>query len=110
MKNAVQPGNVLTMIAGNGGVLSGTLQIVGAIIGVAATSAAQGHEYELQTGGVWELPKTPAQAWAAGDKVYWDATNNVATTTSSTNTLIGVAIRSAANPSGAGVVRLNTSF
>ncbi|MFD2030608.1 capsid cement protein [Ancylobacter dichloromethanicus] len=39
--------------------------------------------------------------------MYFDATNKVATTTASGNSLIGVAMAAAANPSATGRVRLN---
>lgn len=110
MKNYIQPGNVLTLVAGAGGVKSGELVVQGAIVAVAATSAAAGEEFEAKIGEVYELPKTAAEAWAVGDPVYFDAANKMATSTAGTNKLIGVAAAAAANPSGSGVVRLNPSF
>jgi predicted RecA/RadA family phage recombinase len=112
MKNFIKPGKVLTMIAPAGGVTSGELVFIGSIFGIAATSAAEGEEFELSTGGVWELPKTAAEAWTVGAKVYWDATNAVATSAdgAGANKQIGVATAVAANPSGIGDVRLNSNF
>ena len=110
MKNHVKAGKMITLVAPSGGVTSGSLVLSGSIFGVAATSAAEGEEFELATGDVWELPKTAAEAWTVGAKIYRDATTGLCTTTSTSNTLIGVAVEAAANPSGTGVVRLNPSF
>jgi predicted RecA/RadA family phage recombinase len=110
MKNHVKAGNATTMTAPSGGVSSGELVFSGSMFGVAATDAAEGEDFELVHGEVWELPKTSAQAWTLGAKVYWDSDDSVATTTSTDNTLIGVAAAAAANPSGTGIVRLNASF
>jgi predicted RecA/RadA family phage recombinase len=51
-----------------------------------------------------------AQAWTAGALVYWDDTAKLFTTTSTSNTLAGVAVAIAANPTATGRVRLNGSF
>jgi len=42
--------------------------------------------------------------------IYWDNTNKQCTTTSTSNTKIGVATAAAANPSSVGNVRLNAVF
>ncbi|CCF19157.1 conserved protein of unknown function [Pseudorhizobium banfieldiae] len=109
MRNFIQPGKVLTAVAPSGGVVSGQLVQVGLIIGVAATSAAEGEQYELALGEVYELPKVSAQAWTMGAAIYMDATG-IATTVATDNTKIGVAAAAAANPSGSGLVRLNDNF
>lgn len=109
MRNFIQPGKTLTMPAPAGGVVSGALIIIGKIFGVAATTAAETEPFDLDTGGVYELPKTAAEAWAAGDEVYATA-GGVITKTASGNTKVGVAAAPAANPSGSGAVRLNDNF
>jgi predicted RecA/RadA family phage recombinase len=45
-----------------------------------------------------------------GDRVYWNDTAKNFTTTSAGNTLAGVAVAAAVNPSGTGRLRLNGSF
>lgn len=109
MKNYVQRGDVLTLIAPYA-VASGAGLLVGSIFGVATADAASGAEVETKTEGVFDLAKTSAQAWTAGVLIYWDNTNKVATTSSSDNKLIGAATRAAANPSATGRVRLNGAF
>lgn len=106
MKNYIQPGDVVAVPA-PANVASGDGVLVGALFGVATFSALSGAEVEVKTRGVYELPKTAAQAWTVGAAVYWDNTAKECTTTASGNTLIGKALAVAANPSSSGVVRLN---
>ena len=111
MKNYVQPGNTITLTAPYAFV-SGDGLLVGSIFGVAAGSAALGETVEASLVGVFDLKKVASQAWAAGDKVYWDNTNKEATKTATANTLIGVATEAVAGGAGdvIGRVRLNGSF
>ncbi|HSI42122.1 MAG TPA: DUF2190 family protein [Xanthobacteraceae bacterium] len=107
MRNFVQEGRVITVPAPSGGVVSGDGVLVGSLFGVAAFTAAESTDLELCIGGVYRLPKVSAQAWTVGAKIYFDAATKLATTTASGNSLIGVAVTAAANPSATGVVRLN---
>lgn len=109
MKNHVQPGNNLTLPA-PADVLSGELVVIGSIFGVAAGDALSGEPVDLVTGEVFDLPKVSALAIAVGDKVYFDSATKLVNKTSSGNTLVGVAVTAAANPSGFVNVRLNGSF
>lgn len=111
MKNYVQPGNTLTLTAPYA-VVSGDGLLVGSIFGVAAGDAESGATVEAALTGVFDLKKVASQAWAAGDKVYWDNTNKEATKTATGNTLIGVATEAVAGGAGdvIGRVRLNGSF
>ncbi|MGF7163263.1 putative RecA/RadA family phage recombinase [Rhodoligotrophos appendicifer] len=106
-KNFVQPGDTLTLTAPSGGVVSGVAYLIGSLLVVAQVSKAQGLPFAGKPRGVWVLPKTSAQAWTEGVKVYWDNTNKVVTTTATDNTLVGFAVEAAANPSATGVVWLN---
>jgi predicted RecA/RadA family phage recombinase len=106
MKNFLQVGDTVT-VAAPADVSSGDLVVAGSLFGVAATDAASGKPVEIVTTGVFTLPKTSAQAWTLGVKVYWDSENAVLTTTASTNLFIGHAVAAAANPSAAGDVRLS---
>ena len=111
MKNYVQPGNTITLTAPYA-VASGDGLLVGAIFGVAAGTAALGETVEAALTGVYDLKKVASQAWAAGDKVYWDNTAKEATKTTTSNTLIGVAVVAVAGGASdiIGRVRLNASF
>lgn len=111
MKNYVQPGNTITLTAPYA-VASGDGLLVGSIFGIAAADAVSGETVETAVVGVFDLKKTASQAWAAGDKVYWDNTAKEATKTATSNTLIGVAVAAVAGGAGdtIGRVRLNGSF
>jgi len=106
MKSKVQKGDTLTFVAPYA-VASGAPFKVGAFVAVAVTAAAIGATVEGNMEGVFNLPKTSAQAWAIGDKIYWDDTNKVMTTVSTSNTLVGAATAVAANPSSVGQVYLD---
>ncbi len=106
MKNFIQHGDTLTVPAPSGGVVSGGVVIIGSLKGIAGSTAAVGVDVAVKTTGVFELPKASAQAWTIGAPVYWDATAGNATTTSTSNTLLGYASEIAANPSAVGRVRL----
>lgn len=111
MKNYVQPGNTITLTAPYA-VASGDGLLVGSIFGIACADAASGETVEATVVGVFDLKKTASQAWAAGDKLYWDNTAREATKTATSNTLIGVAVAAVAGGAGdtIGRVRLNGSF
>lgn len=111
MKNYVQPGNTITLAAPYA-VASGDGLLVGSIFGVASGDAASGEPIEAALVGVFDLKKVASQAWAAGDKVYWDNTAKEATKTTTSNTLIGVAVAAVAGGAGdlIGRVRLNGSY
>ncbi len=106
MKNFVQSGNVVTLPAPTGGVLSGGGMLVGSLFGVAAYDAAQGAEVECALTGIFDLPKATG-AITVGAKVYWDNTAKNVTTTASGNSLIGVAAAAAASGDTTVRVRLN---
>ena len=110
MKNYVQPGHTITLPAPYA-VASGDGFLVGAIFGVATAIAAIGDAVEATLVGVFDLKKVASQAWAAGDKVYWDNTAKETTKTATANTLIGAAIEAVGGGAGEtiGRVRLNAS-
>ena len=104
MKNYVGDGNALTVTA-PAAVSAGAGVLIGSIFGVAANDAANGAEVVINTAGVYDLAKTAAQAWTAGQLLYWSgiAVTNVA----AANKLIGVAVRAELNAATVGRVRLN---
>jgi len=110
MKNFIQRGDVITVPAPAGGVLSSGGVLVGSIFGIASHDAAENADVSIEVTGVYAMPKTSALAIAIGDKVYWDNTAKEVNKTSSGNTLIGVAVSAVANPSPTVNVRLNAQF
>lgn len=109
MKNFVQNGVNLTLPA-PADTASGVGVLIGSIFGIAANTALSGTDIDLVTKGVFTMPKVSALAIAIGDKIYWDNTAKLVNKTASGNTLIGVAVTVAPNPSGFVDVRLNGSF
>jgi predicted RecA/RadA family phage recombinase len=111
MTNFVQKGDTLTFTAPYA-VSSGGGALIGSIFGIACQDLASGASGEFYVGsGVVTHAKTSAQAWIAGSTlIYWDDTNKVMTSTSTSNKLIGAAVAAAANPSSTGTVRLNGAF
>lgn len=104
-RNFVQPGETITLPAPRA-LASGDGFMVGAIMAVALTAAAQGAPVEGRRVGVFDVAKATGQAWIAGQKVYWDATANVATTTAGSNVLIGAATQAQASAAAIGRVLL----
>lgn len=105
-KNYIQSGKTVTVPAPYD-VASGAGALVGKLFGIATIAAKSGDDVEIKLDGVWELPKTSAQAWTVGADIYWDDTAKVCTTVNTSNTLVGKALAVAANPSATGIVRLN---
>lgn len=105
-RNFVQPGETITMtapynVASGGGVL------VGAVFGVALSTVTTGQPVEAKRTGVWDLAKATGQAWVAmTTKLYWDNAAKVITSTSTSNTLIGVAAATQASGDTVGRVLL----
>lgn len=102
----VQPGEVLDLTAPTGGVTNGLGYIIGDLFVVANMTASAGAEFTGWATGVHSLPKTSAQAWTEGQKIYWDDTNKRADSAASVGPQIGVAVTAAANPSSTGEVKL----
>jgi predicted RecA/RadA family phage recombinase len=109
MKNYIARGELLTLTAPYA-VAAGAGLKVGSIVGIATSAADNATAVEVLLAGVVEVAKVSAQAWTAGALVYWDDAAKLFTTTSSGNTLAGVAAADAANPTATGRVRLNGSF
>lgn len=106
MRNFVQPGRILTIPAPVA-IVSGEVVITGDIKGVAAGSAASGAPVDVETEGVFDLPKVGANSFGLGAKVYYDTATKLCTTTSSGNTLLGVAVAVAG--SGLATVKVRLS-
>lgn len=98
MKNFVQEGHVLDHTP-SAAVASGAMVVIGARVGIAVTDIPAGATGALRVKGVVEVAKLAADTPVQGALLYWDATNNRATTAASGNTLAGYAAKAA----GAGV-------
>lgn len=109
MKTYIQKGENIKM-ASPYDVTSGHGVKSGLIFGVASGDALSGADVDVVTVGVFELPKVSTDVFAVGAAVYWDNTAKLMTSTTTSNTKIGVAVKAAANPSGTVIVRLNGTF
>lgn len=80
-------------------VAAGDVVVQGDLIGVAKTPIAANTLGALAVTGVFDFLKNcgGGQAITVGAKCYWDATNQLATTTASGNTYIGKCIKAAAD-------------
>jgi predicted RecA/RadA family phage recombinase len=72
MKNYIQNGDVITVTAPVGGVVSGLGLLVGNLFGIAAATSAEGESVEMATVGVYELPKLVTAVIGATARVAWD--------------------------------------
>jgi len=107
MKNFVQPGHYLDLVAPSGGVVSGTAYLIGALLVVAQHSAAEGDGFVGVPDGVFTLPKKSTDTPGQGAALYWDNTAKELTTTASGNTKVGAAVKAAGSGETTVVVRLN---
>jgi predicted RecA/RadA family phage recombinase len=106
MKTFVQQGDSITLVAPYD-VLSGAGFKVGQVFAVATNDALSGASVVGQRVGVVTIAKVSAQAWTQGALVYWDNSAKLATTTATSNLLIGGAAAAAANPTATGQVILS---
>lgn len=108
MKNFVQEGDTVTLAAPYA-VASGDGLLVGSLFGIAASAAANGANVETATEGVFDITALSTDTATQGTKAYWDNTNKRITTTSTSNSLVGVFIVAKANGDTTGRVRLNAT-
>lgn len=91
MKIFVQEGHALDYIAPAGGVVSGAPLLIGTVLVIPATTAAEGQTFSGWIEGVYILPCATGTAWATPNlPIYWDDANDRVTTTANGNTKIGM--------------------
>lgn len=96
MQNYVQPGAVIEAVTA-GTVSAGEGRQFGtALFGVAVDSYASGATGQFYTEGVFDLAKTTAEAYAQGDRLYWNSSTNMVTTATGGRLGIGVLVSSTA--------------
>lgn len=98
MKNYIQSGETITVTA-PAAVTSGSLVVVGSLVGVAAFDAASGADVEIDIEGVFTMPKTTTDVVTQGAKLYWDSGAGKLTVTPGTGSkpLVGIAKAAAGN-------------
>lgn len=111
MKNAVQPGKVLDLVAPYA-VDAGELLVSGAIVGVAAHDAENGATVSTHVEGVYDLAKVPAVVFTQGEIVYVPAAggpvtdNSDADSNSGGTVKVGYAVKAAGGGQSTVRVRL----
>jgi predicted RecA/RadA family phage recombinase len=107
MINRVQKGEQLTFVAG-ANYLSGAPVILGALIGIVVADVLSAANGVAVVEGVVTVNKVSAQAWAYGDRIYWDVSLAKFTNVQDTDTkFAGIAVEAAANPTSTGNILLN---
>lgn len=108
MKNFIQVGAVLSLLAPYALAAGDGFQVGTSIFAVAGGDALNGAAVDGHVEGVFELTKIGSQAWAVGDPVYWDNGNKRCTLVPQGNLLIGQATAIVAGGAGdtKGAVRL----
>jgi predicted RecA/RadA family phage recombinase len=96
MKNYVQSGDLIT-VAAPYAVFSGQGVLVGSLFGVATCDAANGASVDIMPEGVFDIAALASDTGTAGAKMYWDNTNKRLTTTTTSNTLVGVLTQAKGN-------------
>lgn len=96
MKNFIQRGDVISAVAPYA-LASGDGVKVGALFGVACSSAANGAPFELSRYGVYDLAAVAADTGSVGAKMYWDDAARKLTTTATNNILVGCLAQAKAN-------------
>lgn len=109
MKNYIQPGEIIPIVAPSGGFTKGVPKQIGALLVVPTSTALVGVVTNCITRGVIEATKVGSQAWTVGARVYWDAGNSRFTTVAAAHFAAGVAVEAVGSGSGetTGVVRLD---
>lgn len=94
MKNLVQDGDVLTLVA-PADVKSGDFVLIGTIGGVATRDALSGAAMELRVEGVVEIKKDTNLAISAGDRVFWVPASSWVNKTATSQVCVGRAVAAA---------------
>lgn len=109
--NFKQPGDVLTLIAPSGGVVSGQGYVIGGLFVVALNTAAQGAQFEGKRSGVFTMSKAThasTKAFTAGETVFWDNGSNKRWDKTATGFFpVGIAVRDAESTAGTFDVLIN---
>jgi predicted RecA/RadA family phage recombinase len=92
--------------AGSAAIEAGDVIVLGTKIGVAGCDIAVGAVGSVHVEGVFRFAKATG-AVTIGAAVYWDATNENITTTSTSNTLAGYAAAAAASADTTVLVKIN---
>ena len=103
----VQPGKILDYVNSGSAIKSGDVVVIGDQIGVAIDDiAATTGEGAVRMEGVFELAKNSGEAFAVGDKLFWDADPGELTAVASGNTPAGICFKAAEEADVLALVKL----
>jgi predicted RecA/RadA family phage recombinase len=105
--NFSQPGEVITLTAPSPGTTAGFPIKIGSLVVVPLVTVAEAAQFSGAVTGVFEVPKATGTGWTEGLKVYWDVADGEFNTSSSGNTLVGVAVAVAGSADATGLVRFD---
>ncbi len=96
-KNSLGRGEILSLIAPSGGVVSGVAVQIGDKLVIPVTTAAEGELVACALEEIFRLPKTTGQAYAQLKRVYWDNSGHKLTSVAAGNMFAGITIKAAAS-------------
>jgi len=85
---------------------AGGIVVDGELVGCAVRPIEPGATGALDVDGNWRFPKASGETFSVGAACYWDASNEAVTSTTS-GTLLGVCVESAASDDETILVALN---
>src|SRR5690348_17065136 len=106
MKNYLESGDSFTYVAG-GTVAVGDFIIQGALYGVAQDAGGSGDSLTVKREGVFRLAKATGQAWAQGDRLFWDSNSKNFTTDNTKTPVPAVAFQAALSADTFGLVLIS---
>lgn len=106
MKNFIQPGKVLTVVAA-AVIASGDIVKSGLLVGVAGSDAAIGESVSVNLCGAFELSKVGAIAFTQGELLYFDESEAHVTNVATDNEVIGYAWEAAGSADATAQVLLS---
>lgn len=96
MKNFIQPGLSLDLIAPSGGVVSGAPVLLGNILAVPVATKAQTEIFAGQVDGVFSIAKLTSDNMTVGLKVNWNDSNKELQIATSTLDNVATVVEAAA--------------
>lgn len=110
-KTQASRGDILTLTAPSGGVVSGAGVMIGGLFVVPIADAAEGEQFAGARAGAHWLTKTSGQSWSEGDQIFFNSSNGRTTNVSAVGLFpIGAAGADAASADGTGVVVLDGTY
>lgn len=101
-----QEGKVIDYTAANGLSVGQVVSLTN-LVGVAMNDIASGAVGAVAIEGVFTMPGASGITAAIGDKLYWDDSNNVLTSTTTGNAIAGIALTAKATAAANVLIKIN---